>query len=142
MAKINLDNVRGITTFSVLADKEYENGLVVGLGDLVEGEVNVYEAVEATEDNLYLITSPEVHRDSKSASIDWVNAEGALMRVHQLERGDLFTVEKGIHGTGLTVGAKVGVSGNQFTGEGEVALVIEEGTIGADAKEAVTLRIL
>lgn len=145
MAKINLDNVRGVKTFSVLADKEYENGALVGLGDLVEGEPNLYNVVEATADNAYLITTPEVHRDSNSSSIDWTNEEGSIMRVHQLEKGDIFTVEKAVHASGLAAGTQAGVTGNQFTAAGEdgaFAVVIEEGTIGGDAREAISLRVL
>lgn len=144
MGKINLDNVRGITVPTVLADKEYENGLVVGLGDLVEGEHNMYKAVAGANDNAYLITTPEVDRTSKSSSIDHTNKKGSHMRVHQLEKGDIFTVEASLHGATATVGQKVDVSGNQFvdaSGDG-FAVVIEAGTIGADQREAISLRVL
>lgn len=145
MAKINLDNVRGITVPTALADKEYENGLVIGLGSIVEGEHNMYKAVAAAEGNVYLITTPEIDRTSKSASIDHTNKKGSHMRVHQLEKGDIFTVESSIHGVTRTVGQKVSVSGNQFVDVSEgaaVAEVIEAGTIGGDKREAISLRMI
>lgn len=144
MAKINLDNVRGVKTFSVLADKEYENGAIVGLGDLVDGEYNLYKAVPATDDNLYLITTPEVHRDSKSDSLDFVNKTGSHMRVHQLEKGDVFTVETAVHGVTATAGQKLSASGNAFadTASEEVAVVLEPNKLGGDQRDAVSIRVL
>lgn len=143
MAKINLDNVRGVKTFSVLADKEYENGAIVGLGDLVDGEYNLYKAVPATDDNLYLITTPEVHRDSKSDSLDFVNKTGSHMRVHQLEKGDVFTVETAVHGVTATAGQKLSASGNAFADavSEEVAVVLEPNKLGGDQRDAVSIRI-
>lgn len=144
MAKINLDNVRGVKTFSVLADKEYENGAIVGLGDLEEGEYNLYKAVPATDDNLYLITTPEVHRDSKSDSLDFVNKKGSHMRVHQLEKGDVFTVETAVQPVTTTAGQKLSASGNAFADavDGGVAVVLEPNKLGGDQREAVSIRVL
>lgn len=144
MAKINLDNVRGVKTFSVLADKEYENGAVVGLGDLVEGEYNLYKAVDATEDNLYLITTPEVHRDSKSNSLDFTNKKDSHMRVHQLEKGDIFTVETAVNPVTAVAGQKLTVSGNAFADatDGGIAVVLEPNKIGGDHRDAVSIRVL
>ena len=143
MAKINLDNVRGVKTFSVLADKEYENGAIVGLGDLVDGEYNLYKAVPATDDNLYLITTPEVHRDSKSDSLDFVNKTGSHMRVHQLEKGDVFTVETAVQPVTATAGQKLSASGNAFADavSEEVAVVLEPNKLGGDQRDAVSIRI-
>ena len=140
MGKINLDNVRG-KTFTVLADKEYENGALVGLGDLVEGEYNMYTAVEATSENAYLVTTPEIDRTSKSDSIDHTNKKGSHMRVHQLEKGDIFTVETDVAGD-FEAGADVGVSGNKFVADGNFAKVIEKTKIGADGRSAIALRVL
>lgn len=145
MAKINLDNVRGVKTFSVRSESEVENGALVGVGALLEGEHNLYEAVEATVDNLYLATTPEIDRTSKSASIDHTNKAGSDIRVHSLEKGDIFTVEATLHGA-VEAGANVTVAGGQFAAitadEQAVATVIEKGTIGADAREAISLRVL
>lgn len=141
MAKINLDNVRG-KTFTVLADKEVENGMVVGLGGLVAEEYNMYQQAEASDTNAYLVTTPEIDRTSKSSSIDHTNKEGSHMRVHQLEKGDIFTVEASLHAAG-EAGSNVGISADgQFTADGDFATVIEKTTIGADKREAIALRVL
>lgn len=141
MAKINLDNVRG-KTFTVLANKEVENGMVVGLGGLVAEEYNMYEQAAASDTNAYLVTTPEIDRTSKSSSIDHTNKNGSHMRVHQLEKGDIFTVEKSLHAAGAA-GTNVGISADgQFTAEGTFATVIAETTIGADQREAIALRVL
>lgn len=144
MAKINLDNVGGGKTFTVLADKAYENGLVVGIGNLVENEFHMYEAVDATAKNFALITTPEVDRTSKSSGIDFTNEEGSHMRVHLLGHGDIVTVEDSIHGATVEAGQKLGVSGNQFVDASDadaVAEVIEVTQIGADARPAISIRI-
>lgn len=145
MAKINLDNVRGVKTFSVRSEQDVENGALVGVGALLEGEHNLYAAVEATNENLYLATTPEIDRTSKSASIDHTNKAGSDIRVHSLEKGDIFTVEAGLH-EAVDAGADVGVVGGKFapaTAEAPaVATVIEKGTIGADARPAISLRVL
>lgn len=141
MAKINLDNVRG-KTFTVLADKEVENGMVVGLGGLVAEEYNMYQQADASDTNAYLVTTPEIDRASKSSSIDHTNKEGSHMRVHQLEKGDIFTVEKSLHAAG-EAGSNVGISADgKFTDGGDFATVIEETKIGADQREAIALRVL
>jgi|SRR5699024_2721806 len=145
MAKINLDNVRGVKTFSVRAEKDIENGELVGVGALLEKEHNLYAAETATADNLYLATTPEIDRTSKSSSIDHTNKAGSDIRVHSLEKGDIFTVEAKLHAA-VEAGQDVGVVEGQFapaTAEAPaVATVIEKGTIGADAREAISLRVL
>src|SRR5699024_12592469 len=141
MAKINLDNVRG-KTFTVLADKEVENGMVVDLGGLVAEEYNMYQQAEDSDTNAYLVTSPEIYRTSKTSSIDHTNKEGSHMRVHQLEKGDIFTVEKSLHAAG-EAGANVGVSADgQFTAGGDFATVIEETKLGPHQREAIEPRVL
>lgn len=156
MAKINLDNVRGVKTFSVRSvgdaegkgAKDIANGELVGVGALLEKEHNLYEAVEATVDNLYLATTPEIDRTSKSASFDHTNKAGSDIRVHSLEKGDIFTVEADLHGA-VKAGDDVTVTSGKFekaatdgTGTAAVATVIEKGTIGADARPAISLRVL
>ena len=40
--------------FSLHADKDIENGAIVGKGDLVEGEMSVYTALDDYSDGIYL----------------------------------------------------------------------------------------
>lgn len=144
MGKINLDNTQG-KTFTVLADKEYENGLVVGMGGLVEQEVNMYKAIAGSNNNAYLITTVEIDRTSNSSSIDHTNKAGSHMRVHQLVKGDIFTVQANLHGVTVKKDQMVKVEGNQFvdaTDAAALAQVIEVTQIGGDARPAIALRVL
>ena len=127
MAKINLDNLQS-KTFSVKADKEYENGAIIGLGDLVENEVNLYEAAEhVAGETMYLVTTPEIDRTSNSSSIDKTNKADEIMRVHMLESGGIFTIEKAV--------------ADNNTSAADQLVKIEDTVIGADARPAVAFRV-
>ena len=147
MAKINLDNVRGIDTFSVVASKAHDNGELVGLGDLVDGEMLLYNEADVSADNFYLVTTVELDRESKDSGLDKTNKEGEHMRVHQLEKGDIFTVETEVHGDlkEQAKGTLVGVDESGFVVATDqasaVGVVLEQGTIGFDSKPAVTIRM-
>lgn len=145
MAKLNLDRVLGHYTESIKADKEYENGALVGKGLLVEGEDRLYEAVEATADNHFLVSTPEIDFTASStigkSSIDYKNSKGEHMRAHQLEKGDTVTVEQKLHAAGLAAGDKVGVAGGQFAKDEAGDYVVEVvKTIGADRRPAYRIR--
>ncbi|MFQ3843277.1 hypothetical protein AABD41_01360 [Staphylococcus pseudoxylosus] len=145
MSKLNLDRVKGHYVESIKADKEYGNGALVGKGLLLDGEIRMYEAVEATEDNHFLVSTPEIDFTAKpngSSSIDFVNDAGSVMRVHQLEVGDTFTVEQSLHAAGLKTGASLTVTGGQFVdGAGAGSYVLEYATtIGADRRPAYSIR--
>ncbi|MGS4115257.1 hypothetical protein ACEUU2_04500 [Staphylococcus pseudintermedius] len=142
MAKINLDRVLGHYVESVLADKDYENGALVGLGDLVEGEDRLYNAVTATEDNYFLVTTPEVDPSKKASSdsLDFVNKQGKVMRVHRLEAGDTVTVEQKLHTDSLQAKDKLTIQDGKFAqGEGSFKLEAVT-TIGADRRPAYRIR--
>lgn len=141
MAKLNLDRVLGHYVESIKADKEYPNGALVGKGLLVEGENRLYNAVEATPENHFLVSTPEVDFTNHSHSIDKVNVKGEAMRAHQLEVGDTFTVEQELHAAGLVAGDKVGVLAGQFAKDETGAYVVEYvTTIGADRRPAYSIR--
>ena len=147
MAKINLDNVRGIDTFSVVASEAHENGELVGLGNLLEGEPLLYEEGTLSADNFYLVTTVELDRESKDSGLDKTNKEGEHMRVHQLEKGDIFTVEQSVaQNVNPTKGQAVSVDSSGFVNTADeatdsVGVVIEAGTIGFDARPSVTIRM-
>lgn len=146
MAKINLDNVRGITTNTVLADKVYENGAVLTVGGLIDGEYNMFAAKDVAGDKVYLVTTPEIDRTSNSDSIDHTNEKGSHMRVHQLERGDIFTVEQAVHGSVTAQkGQLIKGEGNAFVDATDVdafAEVLEVETIGSDQRPAIAIRVV
>ncbi|WP_415408908.1 hypothetical protein [Staphylococcus agnetis] len=140
MAKLNLDRVLGHYVESIKADKEYQNGALVGKGDLVDGEDRLYEAKEATAENHYLVSTPDVDFTNASKSIDHANPNGSIMRVHQLEKGDTFTVEQALHAVGLEAKAQLTVEGGQFAaGAGDYVLEAVT-TIGADRRPAYRIR--
>lgn len=140
MAKLELSRVSGHYVESIKADKEYENGALVGKGLLVEGEDRLYNAVEATADNYYLVSTPEVTFEDSSKSWDYTNKAGSVMRAHQLEKGDTFTVEQAVHNSGLEAGAALTVTAGKFAaGEGDFVLdrVV---TLGIDRRPAYQIR--
>lgn len=140
MAKIELNRVLGLYVEAVKADKDYENGQLVGIKKLVEGEDRLYEPQEATADNHYLITTPEVDPTNTSRSLDFVNKKGVAMRVHQLEVGDTVTVEQKLHNTGFKAGDALTVTAGKFAkGEGGYRLE-KTRTIGADRRPAYQIR--
>lgn len=140
MAKLELSRVLGHYVESIKADKVTENGALVGKGKLVEGEDRLYEAVEATADNCFLVSTPEVHFENSSKSWDYTNKKGEVMRAHQLEIGDTVTVEQAVHNTGLNAGDALTVTGGKFAkGEGNFVLdrVV---TLGIDRRPAYQIR--
>lgn len=114
MAKIELTAVFNSRVESIKADKEYENGSLVGAGDLVEGEGRLRQAVEATNDNHYLVSTVELNFGEDIKSYDYVNKAGDNMRAHQLEKGDTVTVEAKLHEADLKAGDILGVSAGKF----------------------------
>lgn len=114
MAKIELNMVHNSLTESIKADKEYENGSLVGAGDLVEGEGRLRKAAPTTEDNHYLVSTVELITGENKKSYDYTNKVGENMRAHQLEKGDTFTVEQKLHEAGLAAGDIVGVAEGKF----------------------------
>ncbi|PCF50166.1 hypothetical protein [Staphylococcus delphini] len=142
MAKINLDRVLGHYVESVLADKDYENGALVGLGDLVEGEDRLYNAVTATADNYFLVTEPEVDPTKKASSdsLDFVIKKGKVMRVHRLEVGATVTVEQKLHADSLQAKDTLTIQDGKFVkGEGDFKLELVT-VIGADRRPAYRIR--
>jgi len=140
MAKLELSRVLGHYVESIKADKVYENGALVGKGKLVEGEDRLYEATEATADNYFLVTTPEVHFENASKSWDYTNKAGDVMRAHQLEVGDTVTVEQAVHNSGLEAGDALTVTAGKFAaGEGDFILdrVV---TLGIDRRPAYQIR--
>lgn len=140
MGKLVLNRVLGHYVESVKADKEYENGQLVGIGKLVEGEDRLYNAAEATADNHYLVSTPEVDLEKFTNSWDYKNAKDSVMRAHQLEKGDTFTVEQKLHTEGLSAGDALTVTGGKFAA-GEGAYVLDRvTTVGADRRPAYQIR--
>lgn len=140
MAKLELSRVLGHYTESIKADKEYPNGSLVGKGALVEGEDRLYNAVEAVEGNVLVVSTPEVDFTNSSKSWDYVNPVGKAMRAHQLEIGDTITVEQSLHTSGLTAGAELTVTGGKFAAGAGSFVLDRVTTLGIDRRPAYQIR--
>lgn len=108
-ACVRTDNMSGTTLGKDLVSLQYgneiENGCVLAIGDLIEGEREVYEgtapAATATLGTIALVASPEVIKDKKMHSLaDFINKENAILRGYVLRSGDIFSVTKEAFATG------------------------------------------
>lgn len=98
---------------------EVENGTIVKLVELEDGEREVYKAIAATSaDDIKecaLVASEEVMYDERKKNLDeFVNEAGAISRGYLLRRGNVFSVtEEGFVGKTVPAkGGKVGVGAN------------------------------
>ena len=104
---IRTDNMMGTTVNSYLDsvrfydanDKEaaIENGNVVAVGDLLDGEREIHKAVAptaATElKKIGLVANPEVLYDERKRGLDqYINEAGKNVRIYYLHSGDEFGV--------------------------------------------------
>ena len=98
MAVIRLNKITGDHLESVVHTEDMVNGLFVQLGELVEGETELYEVkVPATEsdlvDEFLLHATPEVDPDPRKAGLKhFVVEAGTAGRTYHLERGDVITL--------------------------------------------------
>lgn len=90
---VETTNLTGCACFSFQCDDhDIPNGAVVGRGDLVEGETEIYEAVDLTKSNykngLFLVANPAWNYDNSSATAqneeNYVNVKGKPFRVYEL----------------------------------------------------------
>lgn len=96
---------------NVETETAIDNGNIVKLGDLVEGEREIYKATApAASDALadvVLVASPEVMYDEKLKDLaDFYNEEGKNARGYRLHSGDIFS---------LTADALTGTTGESGT---------------------------
>lgn len=94
---------------------EIENGAIVKLVALEDGEREVYKAVAATASDdirdCALVASEEVMYDERKTNLDeFINEAGTIARGYLLRRGNIFSVTKpGFVGDAPAKGDKVGV---------------------------------
>ena len=51
-------NLTGARIFSLQSTKDIQNGAIVGKGDLVTGETQIYNALDDYDDGMYLVLNP------------------------------------------------------------------------------------
>lgn len=107
---VRTDNMFGTDNRSGLVSVRYmgsdgnkaaaiENGSVVKIGSLVEGEREVFVGADVASDDkisdVVLIAAPEVAYDERVRNLDeYINEEGKNIRGYHLHTGDTFSVTK------------------------------------------------
>ena len=82
--------VDGARLFSLQSTKDLQNGAIVGKGDLVTGEREVYNALDDFSKGKYLVANPAwSYDDSRLVNQNeenYVNKKGIAFRVYRLEK--------------------------------------------------------
>ena len=98
---------------------EVENGVIVELVELEEGQREVWKAKLATassdKEMCVVVATPEVMYDERKRNLDeFVNEKGAICRGYHLRRANIFslTPEGFVDGSAPAVGTEVAVGAN------------------------------
>ena len=82
--------VDGARLFSLQATKDLQNGAVVGKGDLVTGEREIYNAIDDVTGGKYLVANPAwSYDDSRLVNQNeenYINKKGIAFRAYRLEK--------------------------------------------------------
>ena len=82
--------VDGARLFSLQSTKDLQNGAVVGKGDLVTGEREIYNAIDEVTDGKYLVANPAwSYDDSRIVNQNeenYINKKGIAFRAYRLEK--------------------------------------------------------
>ena len=109
----NRDNsqVKSAKYFKDGAVTDVENGTIVAIGKLLDGEREIHEVTDVTEADTYvgIITTPEVEYDERSYhGLDtFINKADVPVRVHVLHEGDFFSIGNSTETTDLMCGANL-----------------------------------
>ena len=82
--------VDGARLFSLQSTKDLQNGAVVGKGDLVTGEREIYNALDDVTDGKYLVANPAFSYDDSrlvnQKEENYINKKGIAFRAYRLEK--------------------------------------------------------
>ena len=82
--------VDGARLFSLQSTKDLQNGAVVGKGDLVTGEREIYNALDDVADGKYLVANPACNYDDSRLvnqnEENYINKKGIAFRAYRLEK--------------------------------------------------------
>ena len=82
--------VDGARLFSLQATKDIQNGAIVGKGDLVTGEREIYNAIDEVTDGKYLVANPAFSYDDSRLvnqnEENYINKKGIAFRAYRLEK--------------------------------------------------------
>lgn len=77
-------------TFSLQATKEIQNGAIVGKGDLLTGETEIYNVLDDTANGKYLVLNPAWSYDDcrivNQNEENYINAANVPFRAYRLEK--------------------------------------------------------
>lgn len=82
-------NLTGARIFSLQATKDIQNGAVVGKGDLLTGETQIYNALDAYDNGMYLVLNPAwSYKNSitEQNEENYVNKASVPFRAYKLEK--------------------------------------------------------
>lgn len=101
MTKLNLDKISAKgdgNLVSVVSETEVlKNGALVSLGDLKDGERELFDAVVPNDAlELLLVAAPEVTYADDTNNLDFETPVGQPVRAYHLKRGDMFQVEQSL----------------------------------------------
>lgn len=130
---------------AVKTETAIENGNVLKVGALMEGEREIFEgATPAANDalsDIVLIASPEVMYDERKRNLDeFINEAGKPCRGYRLHKGDIFSVTKdALDGAAepkegnvveLKAGTKLNVAATATSGSTVVGKIIAVDVVG------------
>ena len=82
--------VDGARLFSLQSTKDLQNGAVVGKGDLVTDEREIYSALDDVTDGKYLVANPAFSYDDSRLvnqnEENYINKKGIAFRAYRLEK--------------------------------------------------------
>ena len=82
--------VDGARLFSLQATKDIQNGAIVGKGDLVTGEREIYNALDDVKGGKYLVANPAFSYDDSRLvnqnEENYINKKGVAFRAYRLEK--------------------------------------------------------
>ena len=137
--------VTGEGSSAVSTETEIENGNVLKVGALMDGEREIFagSAVAANDDlkDVVLIASPEVMYDERLRNLDdFINVAGKPCRGYRLHKGDIFSVTKAaLDGkttpevgdiVELKAGTKMNVAASLTSGSTQVGKIIAVDVVG------------
>ena len=150
MAKVNLDKIQakgdGNIVSVVSESATLPNGALVALGDLLDGERELFEAkAPSAEEELLLVAAPEVKYDETADQLDFETEAGHPVRAYHLKAGDIFQAELALFDATPSAGDVVtGNAEHGYTvGEGKTQFKVERvGKYFFDRRDVAVLRVL
>lgn len=93
---VETTNLQKALIFSMMSNKDIQNGAIVGKGALVTGETEIYNAIDSYADDAYLVAHPAWSYDDSSVTRqneeEYINKAGIPFRVYKLQKDHKFKV--------------------------------------------------